>query len=105
MPIKPENRDKYPRDWADIRRAILERADYKCEGSPAFPGCRAEDGYEHPVTGSRVVITIAHMDHGLDDHSPENLRALCQRCHLRHDQEGRNMDKNPILKAAKRQKG
>lgn len=31
MPIKPENRARYPKDWAAIRAAILLRADYRCE--------------------------------------------------------------------------
>ncbi len=33
-----------------------------------------------------VVLTIAHMDNQLTDHSDKNLKALCQRCHLTHDQ-------------------
>jgi 5-methylcytosine-specific restriction endonuclease McrA len=32
-----------------------------------------------------IVLTLAHLDHGLTDHSDENLRLLCQRCHLRYD--------------------
>lgn len=31
MPIKPENRGRYPANWKEIRAAILERADNKCE--------------------------------------------------------------------------
>jgi 5-methylcytosine-specific restriction endonuclease McrA len=33
-----------------------------------------------------VVLTVAHLDHGTDHGDPANLRALCQRCHNRHDQ-------------------
>ncbi len=33
----------------------------------------------------RVVLTIAHLDHDPTHNDPENLRALCQRCHLRYD--------------------
>lgn len=32
-----------------------------------------------------VVLTVAHLDHGLSDHSDGNLAALCQKCHLTHD--------------------
>jgi len=32
-----------------------------------------------------IVLTIAHLDHTPENNSPENLRALCQRCHLRYD--------------------
>lgn len=41
MPIRPENRARYPADWKAISRAALERAGQRCEGSPAFPDCRA----------------------------------------------------------------
>jgi hypothetical protein len=87
VPIRPERRQLYPprAEWRRIREAILERAGGRCEGSPRYPGCRAENGQPHPVAGSRVVLTIAHMDRDLVDHSLENCRALCQRCHLSHD--------------------
>ena len=59
------------------------RAKNRCEW------CGAENGEAHPVTGSRVVLTVAHV---FDDR-PEaaglmNLAALCQRCHNRHDATG-----------------
>lgn len=42
MPILPENRARYPRNWStEIRPRILLRAGYCCEGSPDFPQCRA----------------------------------------------------------------
>jgi hypothetical protein len=34
---------------------------------------------------SRVVLTIAHLDHQPENCDPENLRAWCQRCHLTYD--------------------
>lgn len=48
--------------------------------------CGAAHGEPHPVTGSIVVLTTAHV---FDDR-PEacgllNLAALCQLCHNRHD--------------------
>lgn len=86
MPIKPENRARYPAHWrTEIRPAILARAGNCCEGSPAYPDCRAENGVPHPVTGSRVVLTIAHLDHQPENVAPENLRAWCQRCHTTYD--------------------
>jgi hypothetical protein len=32
MPIRPENKARYPADWIIIRATILERAGHKCEG-------------------------------------------------------------------------
>lgn len=90
MPIKPENLRRYPANWKEIVAAVRERSGDKCEGSPRWPDCRAENGKPHPETGSKVVLTTAHLDHvpencSLDDLS--NLRHWCQRCHLVYDAE------------------
>ena len=85
MPIREENRKRYPRDWKMISRAIRARACHRCEGSPAFPDCRAVNGKPHPDSGSRVVLTTAHLDHQPENCDPENLRAWCQRCHNVYD--------------------
>lgn len=87
MPIRPENRARYPKDWKAIADAIRARAGQRCEGSPAYPDCRADNGKAHPVTGSLVVLTVAHLDHTPENCSDENLKAMCQRCHLTYDSE------------------
>jgi hypothetical protein len=33
----------------------------------------------------KVVLTVAHLDHTPANCDPSNLRAWCQRCHLRYD--------------------
>ena len=86
MPIKPENQHRYPANWfTEIGPAILERAGHRCESSPYFPECRATNYQPHPVTGSRVILTIAHLDHTPQNNDPTNLRAWCQRCHTTYD--------------------
>jgi hypothetical protein len=92
MPIRPENKKRYPANWlTEIRPAILARANNCCEGAPdIYPECRAENHKPHPVTGSTVVLTIAHLNHIPEDVRPENLKALCQRCHLTYDAKSRN---------------
>jgi 5-methylcytosine-specific restriction endonuclease McrA len=89
MPIRPEQRALYPRDWKSISLEVREAAGWICQGSPAYPDCRAGNGRHHPVTGSLVVLTVAHLDHdptncGEPGNRP-NLRAWCQRCHLTYD--------------------
>lgn len=77
---------KYPANWRELRATVLARAGDRCEGSPAYPDCRAANHQPHPVTGSRVVLTIAHLFD--DDHATQDLtrlRAWCQRCHLCYD--------------------
>lgn len=90
MPIRPSERARYPADWPQISLEVRKRAGWRCEGSPGFyPDCRAENGRPHPVTGSRVVLTVAHLDHAPENvgepGSRPNLRAMCQRCHLTYD--------------------
>jgi 5-methylcytosine-specific restriction endonuclease McrA len=79
MPIKPENKNRYPKNWNEIRQSILKRADNKCEG------CGVANYHSHPITGSRVVLTIAHLDHTPENCDENNLRAWCQKCHNSYD--------------------
>lgn len=127
MPIKPENKARYPANWKEIRAAILERAHDCCEQCkvPNHERIARGDGDDIDTyqmndanvycanTGAHlgrkrmgeytllrmvdIVLTIAHLDHvpencdGMDIGGPalpieqSNLRALCQRCHLRYD--------------------
>lgn len=34
-----------------------------------------------------IVLTVAHLDHDPQNCDPRNLKALCQACHLRYDQQ------------------
>lgn len=80
MPIKPENRAKYPLNWRDISLRIRARANNCCEF------CGAENGKPHPITGSKVVLTVAHHpDPDPSNCSDSNLHALCQKCHNQLD--------------------
>jgi len=85
VPIRPENRSRYPKDWRDISLRIRGEAGWRCEGSPAYPDCRAVGGELHPVTGSLVVLTVAHLDHQPENCDRANLKAWCQRCHNTYD--------------------
>lgn len=90
MPIRPENKARYPKDWKAISLEVRTRAEWRCEGSPGiYPDCRAENGEPHPVTGSKVVLTVAHLDHVPENVGEPgdrwNLMAMCQRCHLTYD--------------------
>lgn len=95
MPIRPENKHRYPRDWKLRSRFVrFYRANNKCER------CGAENGEPHPVTGSIVVLTAAHVfDHRPEAASLLNLAALCQRCHNRHDAPLRRQRRRDRIKA------
>lgn len=96
MPIRPENRGRYPADWPAISRRIKEdRAGGRCEcagecGRPdwhleADGRCGNRHGRPALGTGSRVVLTTAHLNHTPEDCAEENLKAMCQGCHLHYD--------------------
>ena len=112
MPIKPENRARYPRHWKAIVAQVRERSDDHCEGSPAFPDCRVRNGeVGYRVDGRwvslgesvdaaglavdaavedgfkvvRIVLTTGHLDHVPENCELSNLRHWCQRCHLHYD--------------------
>jgi len=71
---------KYPSDWKAISLRIRERDGNRCKF------CGAENGKPNPKTGSKVVLTVAHLHNPdpmcVDD---DNLAALCQSCHLTLD--------------------
>jgi len=83
MPIRPENKDRYPKNWNAIRQKILQRANNKCEW------CGAKNYEPHPETGAKVILTIMHLDHCPENCKDENLRAACQKCHNSYDAEHR----------------
>ena len=112
MPIKPENRRRYPANWPEIRERIRARSGNRCEWCGVenwAVGYREDDGSfvmlgRSPVEAAmacdaaeedgrkviRIVLTVAHVH----DHRPEacdldNLAHLCQRCHNRHDKDMR----------------
>ncbi len=105
--------ERYPRDWKAIREGVILRANNRCEACSAPNGeviARHTDGATYMLergevfdatTGEhlglargseydvdrlvRVVLTVAHLDHDESNNDVENLRALCQLHHLRHD--------------------
>ena len=87
MPIKPENKSRYPKNWKEIRERILKRANNRCE----FCGVENHTYRHNPKTGkdAYIVLTIAHLDHTPENCSDDNLKALCQRCHNQYDAEHR----------------
>jgi hypothetical protein len=58
-------------DWTDDRREWASVETYDRE-NPEFRHIR-------------VVLTVAHLNHEPADNRDENLKALCQWCHLIHD--------------------
>ena len=88
MPIRPENKSRYPKNWKQIREGILKRANNKCE----FCGVDNHTMRLNPNPGkeARIILTIAHLDHTPENNDPQNLRALCQRCHNQYDAQHRS---------------
>ena len=113
MPIRREMRWLYPIDWPQLSRLVrVGRAGGRCEscGRPhAIALLQLPDGrWLDPEAGEwrddagavaawpdivgyasslrrRFHLGTAHLDHDPGNSSWRNLRALCQRCHLRHD--------------------
>ncbi len=106
----PCDYSQYPANWlTEIRPTILDRAGHKCEfcGIANYQPLPVTDQVcndawlpfpksnwpiafnaaplSPPPWAGRVVLTIAHLDHDINHNDPENLRALCQKCHNTHD--------------------
>ncbi len=94
MPLTKEARALYPGNWRQIRTEVLARAGNRCEclGECGLhrttPGPRrCVEAHQAPAKWARgtVVLTIAHLNHNPKDSRRRNLKAMCQRCHLRYD--------------------
>ncbi len=108
MPISAENRALYPprAEWLAIRARILSRAQHACEWCArrdrewqvVGPGSQWVDSdVAHLDLESngveldegwrlvKTILTVAHLDQDPTNNDDDNLRALCQRCHLTHD--------------------
>jgi hypothetical protein len=115
MPIKASYRWLYPIDWRELSIAIrFGRARGRCEGcgrphgrvvyhlgdgrwwdedagrwrtgrGRAVRGLVPPEQLNQPALTTRVVLSCAHLDHDPTNNKAQNLKALCQRCHLEHD--------------------
>lgn len=99
MPIRPENRARYPKNWKTvIVPRIRARSGNRCE-------CTGQCGVIHvgewhadldrcnrlngnpidEIEGPAIVLTVAHLDHTPENCADENLLHMCQGCHNRYD--------------------
>ena len=79
MPISKSKKHLYGKDWKMISAIIRLRSGNECEI------CDARNGYPHPKTGSKVVLTVHHLDFNAANREDWNLIAVCQRCNNRLD--------------------
>ena len=110
MPIRPENRHRYPKDWKVISQRIrFDRAQGRCECAGECGRNTHEDrcpnvhGGAAYGTGSRVILTTAHLNHTPEDCGDDNLRAMCQGCHLHYDREHHAETRRATLEAERAQ--
>ena len=98
MPIKPENVHRYPPDWPQItlRRKVASGWRCECDGRCGWARCGttlgggrclAAQDMPHPLTGSMVVLTTAHLNHTPEDCADDNLLVMCPGCHLSYDRD------------------
>ena len=92
MPIRPEERGRYPKDWPEIRERIRARAGDKCElcGVPNHAYItRGADGWELALSEEEgavwIVCTVMHLDHTPENCADDNLKFACQKCHNGYD--------------------
>jgi hypothetical protein len=74
--------NKYPGWWFTLD-GEMHRPDGSYAGS--FRGSDPE--FAEPDRLVAIVLTVAHLNHVSGDDRDENLAALCQWCHLHHDQQ------------------
>ncbi|GCE04768.1 HNH endonuclease [Dictyobacter aurantiacus] len=87
----PMDLKRYPANWKKVSRTIRRIADWRCEWCGIPNGAPLPSGRP-----GKVILTVAHLGtpyadgrpgdkHDKHDVRRENLRTLCQACHLRYD--------------------
>ncbi len=99
MPIKLENKHRYPPDWQEIVERVRERSGNRCEFEVDGERCTAINGRPHPITHAKVVLTVAHLDHIPEHCALSNLRHACQKCHNKYDAPHRQHTKKATREA------
>lgn len=78
--------DKYPTNWTEIRKIVLERDNYTCKHC----GCK-DNELRTSATNNvfKASLQVAHLDHDPENWevSFDRLISLCQQCHLKNDRE------------------
>jgi len=89
----------YTANWKEIVKAILIRAEFRCElcGAPhkeeVLRPFHFPQKWESKLCGQflssgkkvKIILTVHHINANKQDNHPLNLIALCQRCHLKLD--------------------
>lgn len=95
----PVDWSRYPGNWKAIVARIRDRSRDQCEcsgecGLHAGKRCVEINKTKAQFANGKIVLTTAHLDHDTtnnkfdpDDCEAEgnNLKHMCQRCHLRYD--------------------
>lgn len=95
MPIKEENKKRYPKNWNAISEDIrFNRADNKCELCGAINHSYVNSKTRElclpdEYNAIRIVLTVAHLDHQPENCDYTNLKAMCQKCHNNYDKHHR----------------
>jgi 5-methylcytosine-specific restriction endonuclease McrA len=84
----PVDKAKYPSDWKEIAAMVKSQASWCCEKCRLQCRLPGEKFDTHKRT-----LTVAHINHVEMDCRPENLVALCPRCHLAYDQTRRQLQR------------
>lgn len=115
----PVDMKRYPKNWKSRVEKVRIRAKGRCECTGEcgthHGRCNAENYEPHPITGSKVILTTAHLGvkkqdgsagdkHDKMDCRMKNLKHMCQRCHLlfdlpEHMENARKTRRLKILKA------
>ena len=101
MPIHPDLKPLYPKDWDSISAAVKAEQNCKCaecgvpdrvhvfrfsQDANSWKLVNDLKAHEFPKGAPTfIVLTTAHLDQNPANNTRENLTALCQMCHNRLD--------------------
>lgn len=79
----PIDYSEYHPLWHQISKLVRAEANNRCEECSLLNHSFVKR--EGKIKPTKIILTVAHMDHDKTNNRRSNLKALCQKCHLGHD--------------------
>ena len=77
----------YPKHWKELAKAIKEKANWCCQKCGRV--CLRPGEKPHTTKPRAYDLQVHHWNRDPSDNRPENLVALCPKCHLSYHRGGK----------------
>ena len=80
---------RYPKEWKQLSKSIKEKANWRCQKCDSYGALRYRSLPPDKNPQRRTHLQVHHWNRNPSDNRPENLVALCPKCHLSYHRGGK----------------